>query len=147
MPRKVHILALETPGGGARLDAETRAAALRLVEAARDGGLHVGWLSFEDPTVPASLNECGAAGALRSVQVGARGSLTWKPRSGPPVLEDLLREHCAGCRVVFLEGRTAALALRWVADDVWRLRSGGRTIELDGARLVARLRRPRLLDE
>ena len=142
--RNVHALSLETAAGDLQLDEPTRAAALDLAGAVRATGLAVGWLSFEAPAVPEALRDCAAAGALRSVQVGANGSLSWKPRSGKPVLGDLLREHCAGCRVVFVEGRTTETSLRFVSAGLWSLRSGDRSLELDGEELVARLRRPRL---
>ncbi|MEM1247563.1 MAG: hypothetical protein AAGA81_09305 [Acidobacteriota bacterium] len=145
MALKVHTLGLETAGGDTHLDPATRAAASSLAAEIRGAGLHVGWLCFEAPEVPDSLAECGAAGALRSVQIGEGGSLIWKPRSGEPVLEDLLREHCAGCRVVFVERRKTPMTLRFLGDGRWRLSSAESTLELDGGQLAARLRRPRLL--
>lgn len=79
-----------------------------LVVAARALGLRVGWLGWTERPVlneaPEPLASAAASGALRAVTVGPDGAVAVKPRSGPPVLRDVLREHFLGCRAVLVRG-------------------------------------------
>lgn len=113
-----------------------------LVEAAGAAGFRVGWLDLAAPAAPPpELAAALEAGAFRAVARTERGVVAAKRSSGPPVLEDLLREHFLGCRLVLVRGevevpRLAARGERWlVASPAGRL-------ELGTDELVARLRRP-----
>jgi hypothetical protein len=94
-----------------------------LIEAARAGGLRVGWLELEGPVepVPDVLESAAGLGALRAVSVGACRTVSVKPLRGAPVLRDVLREHFRGCALVLVRGEVDAPALRpegaaWVLD-------------------------------
>lgn len=129
-----------------------------LFRAAAAAGVEVGWLepaAGEDPwpaPVPPSLAAAAEQGALRAVAVGPGGSVGVKPRSGLPVLDDLLREHFLGCRLVLVRGGGALVGkvprLRRVGDagegEAFRLeRPGKPPLELAAEALVTRLARPR----
>lgn len=51
-------------------------------------------------------------GALRAVAAGGAVSVALKRRRGAPVLRDLMREHFAGCAVVFVRGGDAGATPR-----------------------------------
>lgn len=131
-----------------------------LFAAARAARVRLGWLDLataERRPVPAALAPAAAAGAFRAVAVGSDGAVAVKPRQGAPVLADLLREHYLGCRAVLVRGELAGLEAaarlaRVAAEEGgeggeggrWQVTpAGGPPLELDGERLLARLRRPR----
>jgi hypothetical protein len=97
-----------------------------LIEAARAGGLRVGWLELDAPTepvppVPDTLDSAAGLGVLRAVAVGDGRTVAVKPMRGTPVLRDVLREHFRGCALVLVRGEVDAPALRpegegWVVD-------------------------------
>lgn len=130
-----------------------------LFAAAAEAGLRIGWLEAADPEPPPSLAAAAGLGALRAVAVGEAGTLAYKPRRGPAVLADLLREHFAGCALVLVHGDIAdAAGASYLEpphdpDAGWRLvtREGDHPLAtlqddrpLTTDSLVARLRRPRL---
>lgn len=123
-----------------------------LWEALEAVGLRAGWLEVAEPDpAPATLVRAAFGGALRAVAVGERSTLAVKRRRGPARLEDLLREHFLGCRLVLLRGdgllaaETAGLpTLVPVSGGGWRVEApGGPACDLATEELVARLRRPR----
>ncbi|MDA8018566.1 MAG: hypothetical protein MPN21_14090 [Thermoanaerobaculia bacterium] len=89
-----------------------------------------------------------ASGFLRSVEVATNGALVRKPRTGPPVLTDILREHFRGCRVVLVEGEAseglAAIPRLEPTANGFRLDLDGAQLALSAIELANRLRRPRL---
>lgn len=137
-----HLLRVEAPAGSFA----------RLIEAAGEAGLRVGWLELSAPApVPAGLEAAAGLGALRAVAVGPGRSVAVKPRRGEPVLEDLLREHFLGCRLVLVAAAAdhPVLAARGVASlrpegDGWLVEPAeGGPVRLTTDQLVLRLRRPR----
>ncbi len=116
-----------------------------LFEAARRGGVRIGWLEFSEPAPPESLGTAARAGALRAVAVGREGSVAVKGRRGQPVLDDLVREHFAGCRLVLVLGGAADAPLLEPAEEGWRVAGAeGRSVLWSTEELLARLGRPRL---
>jgi hypothetical protein len=78
-------------------------AAVAAALAARN--LRWGWLELADPEpLPPGLVAAAGGGALRAVAAGGAVNVALKRRRGAPVLRDLLREHFAGCAVVFVRG-------------------------------------------
>lgn len=124
-----------------------------LAEAVGAAGLRLGWLEWRAPEpLPASLAAAAGLGALRAVAVGGGVSAAVKPIAGPPVLEDLLREHFLGCALVLVHGHggryaeTADLPLLSAAGEGrYRLGGSGSEPAVSAAQLAARLRSPRPL--
>lgn len=152
--KRPHLWAVEGPPG----DYEV------LMIAASAAGLRVGWLEMAEVVDPPSgLGEAAEAGALRAVALAPGWTVTAKRRKGEPVLDDLLREHFLGCRLVLLAGRPPGNpplprlsranasspngAAKGVASDaaLWRLASpdeSAETATLTTEDLLTRLRRP-----
>jgi len=127
-----------------------------LLSAMAAEGLRSGWLELAEPEpLPPTLTRAATAGVLRAVAVGESGSVAVKRRRGAPVLDDLLREHFRGCRLVLVRGKLASTRAEGQPQlDLARLipASGGSwQVEPTGAaarslsteELVARLRRVR----
>jgi hypothetical protein len=114
-----------------------------LFEAARSAGVRVGWLDFEGPSeLPVDLGLAARNGAFRAVEVAGRDVLSYKRLAGPPVFEDLVREHFTGCRLLLVRASVAAPELAAVANG-WRLRSaGGSEREFSTGEFLTRLRKP-----
>ena len=117
-----------------------------LVAAARRLGLRVGWLDLaRRPEVPAALGSAVAAGAFRAVAATDGGTVSVKRVPAGPRLDDLLREHFLGCRLVLVRGEGPAARLE-ARGDGWRIRrrpeGAGRPLDLSTAELARRLRRP-----
>lgn len=111
--------------------------------AAKEEGMRVGWLLLAATPVPEALEEAAALGVLRAVAVGQGRTVALKAVRGEPVLDDLLREHFLGCRLVLVAGDLELPELEPAADG-WRVTLGdGSTRQLTTAQLVARLRRAR----
>ena len=93
-----------------------------LVEAARAGGLRVGWLELADVApLPEVLESAAGLGVLRAVSVGDGRTVAVKPLRGAPVLKDVLREHFLGCALALVRGEVEAPRLRregegWVVE-------------------------------
>lgn len=113
-----------------------------LVAAAKTEGMRVGWLMLEAPTAPEPLAEAAALGVLRAVAVGEGRTIAVKPVRGEPVLEDLLREHFLGCRLVLVAGDLELPRLEPDGEDWVVTLSDGSTRQWTTAQLVARLRKP-----
>ncbi len=114
-----------------------------LVRGLADGGERVGWLDLGSAVAPpGDLEEAAAAGMLRAVAVGGNRVTTVKPVLGATVLDDLLREHFRGCRLVLVRG--GENLVRLAADgDGWRLVPPvGPAVRQSTAELIASLRRP-----
>jgi hypothetical protein len=126
-----------------------------LFAAAAAADLRMGWLQLpaavaDPPPLPPALEQAAAAGALRAVSVDPGRTVSVKPRRGPAVLEDLLREHFRGCILVLIRGESSAPSLRpdenrgtghWVVTS-----PDGTALALTTEELVARLRKPRPWD-
>lgn len=114
-----------------------------LVEAARAGGLRVGWLELAEAVpLPEVLVSAAGLGLLRAVSVGGGRTVAVKPLRGEPVLKDVLREHFLGCALVLVRGEMAAPQLRREGDD-WVLEVPGQAGQpLTTAQLAAKLRSP-----
>ena len=108
-----------------------------------DGG-RAGWLELGSPgaTPPAALDDAAAAGAMRAVAVRGNRVTSVKPIRGAAVLDDLLREHFRGCRLVLVRGGEGLVRLE--ADGAgWRLTPlDGRAVRQSTSELLANLRRP-----
>lgn len=120
-----------------------------LLTALAEAGERAGWLELGAPgvTPPESLEEAAVAGTLRAVAVGGQRVTTVKPIRGPAVLDDLLREHFRGCRLVLVrggEGPDVEGLVRLEADgDGWRLAPpSGRMVRRSTPELLASLGRP-----
>ena len=116
-----------------------------LVSAVRDDGGRVGWLELGDADPPWSLAGPTGAGVARAVAAGARHTISVKPRSGAPVLRDLVREHFLGCRVVLIRGEIDAPALT-VDGETWTGVRGDAAKSYSVEELVRALRAPRPFD-
>lgn len=118
-----------------------------LLAALRAAGLRFGWLEWDEPSpLPAALREAAAHGALRAVAAGDRLTAAVKPRRGPAVVRDLVREHFRGCAVVFIQGAAPAAVTLHPDDDRWTLTApDGKTTTVDTDPLIARLNSPRPL--
>jgi hypothetical protein len=130
-----------------RVEAGTEAFA-SLVSAAAEAGIRFGWLDLSAAPPPPELERAAALGVLRAVAIGGDHTISVKPRSGPPVLADLLREHFLGCRVVLIRGdlQVASLAPAESAGGraLWTLRlADGTETTRETEALVKRLRSPR----
>ncbi len=126
-----------------------------LFAAAAALGLRLGWLELDlvvEPPPP--LAAAAAAGAFRAVAVsspvggGAGQNMAVKPRRGPSVPDDLLREYFLGCAAVLVRGASPRATARLTPGPAgFRLRGseeGAPEIgPLSAAELAARLRRPR----
>lgn len=113
-----------------------------LIAAAKAEGLRIGWLLLEATTAPEPLAEAAALGVLRAVAVGEGMTVAVKPVPGEPVIDDLLREHFLGCRLVFVAGDLELPRLEPAGEDWVVTLSDGSTRQLTTAQLVARLRKP-----
>jgi hypothetical protein len=117
-----------------------------LASALIEEGERLGWLDLAPVAEPLSvgLEEAAAIGVLRSVAVSPSRVSTVKPIRGEVVLDDLLREHFRGCRLVLVRG--GAGLVRLAADATcWRLTAPDGTVrERTLSELVADLRRPSL---
>lgn len=113
-----------------------------LIAAAKAEGLRVGWLRLEATTAPEPLAEAAALGVLRAVAVGEGRTVAVKPVPGEPVLDDLLREHFLGCRLVLVAGDLELPRLEPAGEDWVVSLTDGSTRQLTTAQLVARLRQP-----
>jgi len=132
--RRPHVL-------GVSRDAE---AFERLAAAMVEAGLRLGWLDLrETPQAPPALAAAAELPTFRAVAAGAGRSICVKPLHGPPVLDDLLREHFLGCGLVLIAGAVPTLpGLEPEGADRWRVSSGSTVRELATADLVRALRRP-----
>lgn len=79
------------------------------VAAARALGLRVGWLELAPPAPPPALALALDAGCGKAVSLGPGGSVAAKRLGGPPVWQDVLREHFAGHAAVLVAGEGLAL--------------------------------------
>lgn len=114
-----------------------------LVAAAEIEGLRIGWLELEAAAVPEPLAAAAALGVLRAVAVGEGRTVAVKPLRGEPVLDDLLREHFLGCRLVLVAGELELPGLEPDGESWVVTRSDGSAQRLTTADLVACLRKPR----
>jgi hypothetical protein len=138
--RSPHLLRVEEgPGNFDRLLAAIWALDLR-----------AGWLELEGPVepVPASLEAAADLGVLRAVATSAARTVTVKPRRGAPVLRDLVREHFAGCALVFVyagTGEAPDLPVLRRDGEAWRVSpaTSGVELPLSTEQVAARLRKPR----
>lgn len=112
-----------------------------LFAAAEERGLRFGWLELDSPVeAPAAL--APFAGAFRAVAVGSVQSVAVKPRKGPAVLRDLLREHFLGADVVLVRGLDAFPRLTSDGKS-WKLsESSAVERQLTLEELLSRLRAP-----
>lgn len=119
-----------------------------LIHAVEADGGRVGLLLWHPlaASVDPPLATTAASGLLRSVQVNAAGSVVHKPRKGPAVLRDVVREHFRGCRVVLVVGEPVAELAEvpriTPKGDAFQLESGSSKRQFDPAALAAWLRRP-----
>ncbi len=115
-----------------------------LLGALAEVGDRAGWLELGGSGVapPAGLEQAAAAGVLRAVAVGDDRVMTVKPIRGAAVIDDLLREHFRGCRLVLVRGGEGLVRLATDGDG-WRLTPpAGRAVRQSTAELLASLRRP-----
>jgi hypothetical protein len=108
--------------------------------------LRVGWLEFDGVAEPPPTWAVSPfSGVFRVALVGASATVTWKPRKGPAVLRDLIREQFLGADFVLVKGSELYPVLRRDG-ELWLLRESGadreRRLTLD--ELLARLRKPEL---
>lgn len=130
--KTIHLLATDEPA----------TALAPLVAAAAAAGFRVGWLDLGVVAEPSpSLESPVRAGFFRSVARSEAGIVTAKRVRGAPVVEDLLREHFLGCRLVFVRGESEAPRLSRRGER-WLVESASARLELTTESLVARLRRP-----
>jgi len=116
-----------------------------LFAAARERGAKVGWLELDSVAVrartPAGLP---FTGAFRTVEVDERWTVSTKPRKGPAVLRDLLREHFLGADVVLVSGLDLFPKLARSGDG-WELEeAAGRKHRLSTEALLDLARKPEL---
>lgn len=130
--KRIHLLRIDRPA----------ADFVSLIEAIRSDGGRAGWLALEEPAPgPSGLEQAASAGVLRAVAVGAERTVSVKPRLGPVVLRDVLREHFRGCRVVLVSGEVEAPRL--VSDGGgWTVRSEGGAKSYSTESLTQALRKP-----
>ena len=141
--QRIHLL---------RVDAEPSGFASLAAALVDDGG-RLGWLDWspERPlddaasiAVDPGLAAAASLPALRAVAVEAGREVAIKRRRGAPVLNDVLREHFRGCRVVLVRGELPDRPhLVEAADGGFRVIAPGFDRSFDAAGLAARLRRPR----
>jgi hypothetical protein len=111
-----------------------------LFSAAAAGGLRLGWLELNVPPgqpVPEDPASAADLGALRAVAVEEGRTVVIKPRRGPAVLEDLLREHFRGAAVVLVRGEVEAPRLTATEDGAWQVEMGKGKYRKDTASLLA----------
>ncbi|MEM7349945.1 MAG: hypothetical protein AAF657_04010 [Acidobacteriota bacterium] len=125
----------------------------RLIAAARHQGERVGWLelpavgSESEPLepLPASLQAAASQGVMRAVAISGGRSVAVKPMAGPPVLQDVLREHFRGCRLVLVQGAIDEPLVE-PSGDAWRItvrrQAGAEPTLWTTDRLVAALAKP-----
>lgn len=113
-----------------------------LVTAATAEGLRVGWLQLAAVDAPEPLAEAAALGVLRAVAVGEGRTVALKPIRGEPVLEDLLREHFLGCRLVLVDGELELPRLEPDGEGWVVTLAAGSAHRWTTVELVARLRKP-----
>lgn len=142
--RKAHPHLLRTEADPAAL-----APLVRAVESDPTPPNRVGWLVWT-PEVPATtrsrpedLAAAADAGLHGAVRVDATGSVSLRPRKGPPVLADVLRVQFPGCRLVLVRGDVDAPEILPAGNDRYEIRHDGDRHELDAEALADRLRRPR----
>lgn len=127
------------------LEVEAGAAAYgELIGAVAATGERCGWLDLRPPSQPppAGLAEAADAGVLRAVAAGGGRVAAVKPIRGAPVLDDLLREHFRGCRLVLVRGGAGLVRLAPDGEG-WRLAPpDGPPVRQSTGELVASLRRP-----
>ena len=115
-----------------------------LLAALAEAGERAGWLDLGPRGAPRpdGLEQAAALGVLRAVAAAGDRVTMVKPVRGRLVLDDLLREHFRGCRLVLVRGGEGLPVL--TADEAgWRLEpSSGRAARLTTGELVANLRRP-----
>ena len=117
-----------------------------LLNALAKTGERAGWLDLQPAAAEGSsgLEEAAALGVLRAVSVGGGRVRTLKPIRGPAVLDDLLREHFRGCRLVLVRGGADLVRLEPQGDG-WLLTSpAGGAVRRTTGELVAGLGRPSL---
>ena len=92
-----------------------------LFAAARERGAKVGWLEL-DADAAGRPTPAGPpfTGAFRTVEVSGRWTVSTKPRKGPAILRDLLRENFLGADVVLVRGSDLFPKLSR-SDDGWQL--------------------------
>jgi len=116
-----------------------------LFAAARERGARIGWLELDGAAARRPMPEgLPFTGAFRTVEVSESWTVSTKPRKGPAVLRDLLREHFLGADVVLVRGIDLypKLARR---DDAWDLEeAAGRKLRLSTEALLDRARKPEL---
>jgi hypothetical protein len=121
----------------------------RLAREAGRAGWRLGWLQLGGASTPDSLGAAVELPTLRAVAVDSRRTVAVKALQGPPVLEDLLREHFLGCRLVLVRGEAPDLAVEaaWLepAGEDWRLVHEDAETTLTTVELVRRLARPKPL--
>jgi hypothetical protein len=116
-----------------------------LFVAARERGAKVGWLEL-DSVAAGARTPAGLpfTGAFRTVEVNDRWTVSTKPRKGPAVLRDLLREHFLGADVVLVSGLDLFPKLSRRNED-WELEeAAGRKFRLSTEALLDRARKPEL---
>jgi hypothetical protein len=122
---------------------EGSAAFRSLFVAIEEQGERAGWLELDAPASPSPADPIDDP-VWKSVRVEKGRSIAVKRRRGPAVLDDLLREHFRGCRVVLVRGEAALPMLR-PRGDGWELEGSGRELRrLSTAEIVRALRAPRL---
>lgn len=126
----------------------------RLIAAVRQNMLRCGWLEWRPEAIeplaspPSHLAEPAGLGVMRAVEVTASESVTVKPRRGPAVLADVLREHFRGCALVLVyastdDGLPEVPILSWNG-TTWQVTGASGTLWQGSAEdLAARLRRPK----
>ncbi|MEM1179329.1 MAG: hypothetical protein AAGM22_13350 [Acidobacteriota bacterium] len=122
-------------------------------------GERLGWLDWR-PHSPAwaaasagPLRDAVVLGVLRAVRVGEDGAVAMKPRTGPAVLADVIREYFRGCLAVLVhveEGvpgdpETSTLPTLQTATSPpgYEVAFGTGRMNLSAVELCDRLRRPR----
>jgi hypothetical protein len=128
---------------------EAPAAFAELAAQAVAAGWRLGWLELgESPEIPTALEAAAGLPVLRAVVAGPGRTLALKPLRGAPVLEDLLREHFRGCRLVLVRGDStsaswaAAPLLESAGEERWKIRIGDGGRSLTTTELVRALGRP-----
>ena len=126
----------------------------RLIAAVRQNMLRCGWLEWRPEAheplanLPSHLAEPAGLGVLRAVEVAASETVSVKPRRGPAVFSDVLREHFRGCALVLvhaptLDGLPDLPSLTWTGTS-WKVTAtDGTSWQGSGEELAARLRKPK----
>ena len=116
-----------------------------LIAAANERGVRVGWLAWESgPAKASALRNPPLVCAFRSVEVSDDWTISAKPRRGPAILRDLLREHFLGADVVLVKGLELFPRLARHGKD-WELEEAvGRKRTLSTEALLDRARKPEL---